>query len=339
MKKKTPIGLGFIGCGGHSGRHADVLSRLPGEFEIVAALDSDVVRADDFLNAHNAPNAPPFVFLENYPTSPFSQGNRAEAVLIGTPHKYHLDYCRMALEAGKHILCEKPLWEGDHAEEGNRIIAETLDRGLVFSSCHPRRFEKEYLFVKKHLPRYTKRFGKAVEVRFQFFYHKPSTGWKTDDSLLLDHMNHEIDLVHFLFGRSNEKFWRVSQGFDEYRVAGRTENGLGIWFTGYRRLESRTFRNELEIVFERGRVRVEVVLDSSSGQVASRVIEQSFEDDSEIVTRFAPHSYDDSLVGVMKNFAAAIRGEEPCYLSLQDMVTNTTICNALLADEYAEIVV
>jgi predicted dehydrogenase len=331
MKKR--IGLGFIGCGGHSGRHADVLNRMPDDFKIVGALDANRNVAEKFLTDRGLREN------NNYhdSISKFFKIPGMDAVLIGTPHKYHLGFCELAVEEGKHILCEKPLWEGPLQEEGKHVIAEAAERKLIFSSCHLRRFEKEYIFVKEHLPSYAKLFGEAVEVRFQFFYHEPSTGWKMDDSLLLDHMNHEIDLVHFLFGHSPTKFWRLSHGFDEYRVAGKTEGGLGIWFTGYRKLKSHTFRNELELIYERGRVRTEIVLDSETGQVNSTVIVESFENDIQMEKNFPSHSYDDALVGVMKNFAAAIRGEESCYLTAQDLFVNTMICNELVVNEFAEI--
>lgn len=329
MKKR--IGLGFIGCGGHSGRHADVVNGMD-DFKIVGAFDTNQETAAKFLSERKIFGATVTRHLFEFFKIP-----DMDAVIIGTPHKFHLGHCTAALLAGKHILCEKPLWEGPHHKEGKRVIAEAAERKLIFSSCHLRRFEKEYVFVKERLSSYIEHFGPAVEVRFQFFYHEPSTGWKMDDSLVLDHMNHEIDLVHFLFGYSPTKFWRISHGFDEYRVAGKTESGLGIWFTGYRRLKSHTFRNELELIFERGRVRTEVVLDSETGQVSSTVTAESFENDSKIVTPFRAHSYDDALIGVMENFAAAIRGEEPCYLTAQDLFVNTMICNELVADEFAQI--
>lgn len=324
---RNPVGLGFMGCGGHSARHADVIRKMPDSYKIVGALDIQQNTAEKFLGIHDESA------LATTDVSRFLAIEGMDAVLIGTPHKYHLELCESALMAGKHILCEKPLWEGPHREDCERIIREATNRGLVFSSCHLRRYEKEYVYIKEHLEEYLKRFGGAVEVRFQFFYHEPSTGWKIDDSLLLDHMNHEIDLVHFLFGYSPAAFWRISHGFDEYRVAGKTESGLGIWFSGYRKLKSRTFKNELEIVFETGRVRIEVVLNSATGMVSSAVSTLSFEDDSRTITRFRAHSYDDALVGVMKNFAAAIRGEEICYLTVQDLVVNTAICNDLVLNE------
>ncbi len=329
----NPVRLGFIGCGGHSGRHADVVLKMPRDYRITGAFDLKHDVVDDFIKSRRAYPC----YAENHDLKKFLAISEIEAVLIGTPHRFHLEQAEAAVRAGKHVLCEKPLWEGQGEKDFKRILREAADRNLVFSSCHLRRYEKEYIYVKEHIREYFKRFGQALEVRFQFFYHEPSTDWKMNDSLLLDHMNHEIDLVHFMFGHSPTHFWRLSHGFDEYRVAGRTESGLAIWFTGYRKLKSHTFRNELELIFERGRVRTEVILNSATGMVSSSVSELSFEDDNETLTRFRAHSYDDALVGVMTNFADAIRGTDECYLTAQDLLGNTTICNDLVASEYGNI--
>lgn len=327
MKKE--IGLGFMGCGGHSKRHADVVDKMS-QFKIVGAFDVDLTSAQNFCNQYDE-----HLPLATTNLSEFLAIEELDAVLIGTPHKYHLDLCAAALNAKKHILCEKPLWEGQYFIEAQHIIECTLEGGLIFSSCHLRRYENEYIYIKERLDEYLRKFGKALEMRFQFFYHEPSTEWKKKDSLLLDHMNHEVDLVHFLFGHSPTRFWRLSHGFDEYKVAGKTNAGLGIWFSGYRRLKSHIFRNELELVFEHGRVRGETILDSHSGLVRSTISELSFENGGGSTRYFPAHSYDDALVGVMKNFAGAIRGEEPCYLTIDDLLVNTLICNDLLEAEFS----
>ncbi len=337
---KGPIQIGFIGCGGHSGRHADVIRRMPDKYKIFGACDLSKDVAEKLLKDYGAvtPGEPVLAFTDYLALLGY---HSLDAVIIGTPHKYHLEQAAAAIGAGKHVLCEKPLWEARTPSEVNQnlgmakyILKKATKHNLIFSSCHLRRYEKEYMYVKEHINEYFERFGRALEFRFQFFYHEPSTGWKMNDSLLLDHMNHEIDLVHFMFGHSPTHFWRLSHGFDEYRVAGKTESGLAIWFTGYRKLKSHTFRNELELIFERGRVRTEVVLNSTTGMVSSKVSEVSFEDDSETITRFRAHSYDDALVGVMTNFADAIRGNDQCYLTAKDLLGNTTICNDLVLNEF-----
>lgn len=328
---RSPVKLGFIGCGGHAARHAEVVVQMPDLFEIVSVCDTNWDTADAFKRR--------FGRTAHAITDSAQLFARADidAVIISTPHKFHMALCQEAIAARKHILCEKPLWEGDHEVSGITMLAVARTKGLVFSSCHLRRFEQEFVYVKDHLANFVGRFGKALELRFQFFYHKPSTAWKMSDSLLLDHMNHEIDLVHFLFGHAPAQFWRLSNSFDEYAVAGKRDDGLAIWFSGSRRLNTRVFRNELEIVFETGRVRVEVVLDSLTGYVASRLETRSFENGKQEIGTFRPHSYNDSLRGVMENFARAIRGEDECYLTPRDLLINTAICNRLVADEHGSI--
>src|SRR3989338_4667564 len=266
----NPVRLGFIGCGGHSGRHADVVLKMSRDYQITGAFDLKRDIVDDFIRTRKAYPC----YAEECDLKKFLSISEIEAVLIGTPHRFHLEQAEAAVKAGKHVLCEKPLWEGSGGEKKfRRILREAADRNLVFSSCHLRRYEKEYMYVKEHIIEYFERFGRALEVRFQFFYHEPSTSWKMKDSLLLDHMNHEIDLVHFLFGYSPTHFWRISHSFDEYRVAGKTESGLAIWFTGYRRLKTHTFRNELELIFEGGRVRTEVVLKVTQKDMLPVIVE------------------------------------------------------------------
>ena len=330
------INLGFVGCGGHAVFHADVVAKMPDMFNVVAAVDTNKDRAQTFLDKY-AWQGVATDKVSNL-SSRLVGGDGLDAAVICTPHNSHLELSQTMVNAGVHVLCEKPLWEGIFDYEGRKVISDAKDRGLVFSSCHPRRFEPEYLYIKDNLPDFLYLYGSLVEIRFEFFYHEPSTSWKMEDSLLLDHMNHEIDLVRFLVGPSPAKFWRLSQSHDRYQVAGRTAYGLAIWFSGYRQLGTRVFRNELELVFARGHVRVESVLNSRTGMVASQVSSLSFEDGYEPpVLSFPERRYDTSLSAIMYNFGAAILGEEPCYISPEDLIVNSMICNQLRENEQASI--
>ena len=63
-----------------------------------------------------------------------------DVVYIATPHALHLDNVRLAFEAGKHVLCEKPVTlDAAAAEEMVRLAGEH-DRFLMeamWTACHP----------------------------------------------------------------------------------------------------------------------------------------------------------------------------------------------------------
>jgi predicted dehydrogenase len=63
-----------------------------------------------------------------------------EVVYVASPHALHLEHARLALAAGKHVLCEKPL--ALNATEAEQMItaAREADRFLMeamWTACHP----------------------------------------------------------------------------------------------------------------------------------------------------------------------------------------------------------
>ena len=63
-----------------------------------------------------------------------------DVIYVATPHAFHLDNARLCFEAGKHVLCEKPLTlDLADAEEMVRLAGEH-DRFLMeamWTACHP----------------------------------------------------------------------------------------------------------------------------------------------------------------------------------------------------------
>lgn len=55
--------------------------------------------------------------------------SRVDAVYIATPHETHFEYARRALEAGRHVLCEKPMVLC--AAQAEALFALAAARGLV----------------------------------------------------------------------------------------------------------------------------------------------------------------------------------------------------------------
>ncbi|MBO5495069.1 MAG: Gfo/Idh/MocA family oxidoreductase [Eubacterium sp.] len=70
-----------------------------------------------------------------------------DAVYIATPHTSHLEYSLKALQAGKPVLCEKPV--GVSAEEASLMIKASQDNGVYFCEAMWTWFSDVALGVKK----------------------------------------------------------------------------------------------------------------------------------------------------------------------------------------------
>lgn len=97
--KKKPYRLGIIGTGRIAHRFVPE-ARLIDGIQVIAVYNPRITSAEKFAEELNVEYATDDIniFLE-----------KVDAVYIATPHETHVDYCRQMLEAGKHILCEKPM--------------------------------------------------------------------------------------------------------------------------------------------------------------------------------------------------------------------------------------
>lgn len=72
-----------------------------------------------------------------------------DAVVITTPNRYHLEPAVAALEAGKHVLCEKPL--AMNAVEAKQIVAAERASGKILQVGLQQRFSSEGQFLKQFI--------------------------------------------------------------------------------------------------------------------------------------------------------------------------------------------
>jgi predicted dehydrogenase len=114
-----PIGLGVIGCGWAAGEIARATRQLPA-LRIVAAFDTDAVRAQAFAEKTHARLAPDIDALISDP--------EVSTVYVGLPHHLLAPTVERALAAGKHVLAEKPL--ALDAGEARRLGQLAESKGL-----------------------------------------------------------------------------------------------------------------------------------------------------------------------------------------------------------------
>jgi len=326
-----PVRLGFVGCGSHARHvHIPLASAMPDHFSIVAAYDADSAALD------RVPEITPPVRRASS-LDELVEDRDIEAVVVATPDALHLEAIEKALAARKHILCEKPLWTGaEDNERGCVAVRKAAESGIVLTSCHPKRFEPWYGMLRDRLhgdSDYRKRFGRVTEFNYRFFFHEPAN--PKHDSLMVDHLNHELDIMRFILHPSRVALARIRDGRYRYHVQGmRAEDRVALSFAGYRYLENRVYRNRAEIVFECGRVWTKSALEN--GIVRADLWEENLENDAVRHQAFQPRGAEEPFRAIMQNFAESIRGTSENYLTPEDLVANTVPGNILVAcGEYA----
>jgi len=116
------IRVAIVGTGGMGACHAQEFSRIPG-VRIAAVCDVDEKRAREFADRH-APGADVFTDVAR-----LLREASIDAVSIVTPDHLHAPLSLLALAAGRHVLCEKPL-ATNHAD-AKRMVAAAKKAGAI----------------------------------------------------------------------------------------------------------------------------------------------------------------------------------------------------------------
>ena len=96
---RDPIGIGFLGCGFATSLHSRTLRRFAGVERYYASREQR--RAEQFARRFGGSDA-----FGSYGSA--LQDSRIQVVLVATPPASHLELTLAALDAGKHVILEKP---------------------------------------------------------------------------------------------------------------------------------------------------------------------------------------------------------------------------------------
>jgi predicted dehydrogenase len=175
---ETPVAVAVVGVGALGQHHARVYASLPGA-RLVGVHDMDRKRADELasrLGTRALPDLHAVVAV-------------ADAASVAVPTVDHHRVARALLEAGKHVLLEKPMTTS--LAEADELIAEASRRGLVLQVGHIERFNPatEVLCRAAVRPRF-------IEVHRLGAFSPRSL----DIDVVLDLMIHDLDIVLTLDG-------------------------------------------------------------------------------------------------------------------------------------------
>lgn len=157
------------------------------------------------------------------------QDPEIELMVVNTPDITHYDYARKALEAGKHVVVEKPFTST--AAQGEELIALASEKGLMLSVYQNRRWDADFLTVQEILSHQL--LGRLVEYESTFARYrnfiKPGT-WKEtgkDGGGLTYNLGaHLIDQAILLFGMPEAVFADI----DTVRTDGKVDDYFMIRF-------------------------------------------------------------------------------------------------------------
>ena len=97
--------VGVIGCGGiANGKHLPALKKQADRAEMVAFCDLIVERAEAAKATYGTADAKVYVDYRD-----LLADKSIDVVHVCTPNRSHCEITVAALEAGKHVMCEKPM--------------------------------------------------------------------------------------------------------------------------------------------------------------------------------------------------------------------------------------
>lgn len=186
------VKIGIVGAGGIARtQHIPALQRLTDRCQVVALADvnEDAARA----------------LADQFRIAATFSGHRAmldasdlDAVIVATPNRFHLEPTVDALNAGKHVLCEKPL--GMSAKEAKTMVEASKRNAKVLQVGHQLRFSGVAQFLYDYIKR--GEMGEIYYARAQALRRRGVPGWgvfidkeKQGGGALIDIGVHILDLT------------------------------------------------------------------------------------------------------------------------------------------------
>ena len=131
--------MGIIGYGGMAGWHHDNSKRIT-DFEVVAAHDIDAGR----LEVAKGRGLKAYAKLED-----FLKDDSFDIVLVATPNNFHKEMVIAALEAGKNVICEKPV--AMSVADFDEMYNTAKKVGKLFTVHQNRRWDRDFCIIKKSI--------------------------------------------------------------------------------------------------------------------------------------------------------------------------------------------
>ena len=226
MDKKVRIGV--VGCGGiANGKHLPAEKRNPAA-ELVAFCDIIEERAVKACKEYGEAGAKTYTDYKE-----LLEDKSIDAVLVLTPNCSHCEITVAALEAGKHVLCEKPM--AMNYAEAKKMLAARDKAGKVLTIGYQNRFRPDALYLKERADEGM--FGDVYYAEAIAIRRRAVPTWgvfidqeKQGGGPLIDIGTHALDLTLFMMN-NYEPAYCVGKTFHKLNKQKNTGNAWGDWDT------------------------------------------------------------------------------------------------------------
>ncbi len=198
------VRVALIGCGRVAAVHAEAL-RLLDSTELVACVDIRQERAEKFAEMYTGGSAKVFTDYKEV-----LKLEEVDAVEICLPHYLHAPVTIDALNAGKHVLTEKPM--ALSPADMDAMIAAADENGKTLGVIFQNRYNDSTVAVKEAID--SGKLGKIIGARAFVTWKRTDEYYSQSDwkgtwdkeggGTLIDQAIHTIDLMHYLIGQPTE---------------------------------------------------------------------------------------------------------------------------------------
>ena len=205
-----PLRVGLIGYGlAGSAFHAPLVEAVPG-LSLASVVTSNPERAAQARRAHPGARVLPDA------GALFARADSHDLVVVAAPNREHVPLGLAAVEAGLHLVVDKPL--AASVADAQRLADAAAARGVVASVFHNRRWDGDYLTLRRLLSE--RSLGALVRLESRFDRWRPQVDadrWREAadpeeaGGLLFDLGPHLIDQALELLGPARSVYAEVQR--------------------------------------------------------------------------------------------------------------------------------
>lgn len=201
---KRRMRLAITGCGAISAKHLEAVVANGNTYELVAVCDVAYDRARAFgATAAMKLGAPaPAVYADD---GELLKVEQPDVLAIATPSAFHVDAILRALDAGAHVIAEKPL--ALSTNDLDRIEKAASAANRLVTVCYVTRFAPHIRALSAKLSRGS--FGQVRHASLSIYWNRNPAyyeqarwrgTWKMDGGALMNQCTHGLDLLQWVSG-------------------------------------------------------------------------------------------------------------------------------------------